>query len=138
MTASLRPTNVLDFSDKAELTRHFNTQTGWERILINALKNREETVIDAFKDSVCYSDEYMFELCLISGRFDMAQFYYDVITSNPVITIFEVVTFEECQKIRVDTIKNGYNHLRLIPFNKITCDLEEVMIFIDSLHETAV
>lgn len=124
----------INYNDKSELIRYFNTQIGWCNLLIKAFKECNITVIDAFKECKWYSDEYMFEFSLISGRFDIAQEYYDKLINDKNIIIFSITFINESNKIFLEVKKPNLLYFKAIDKEKFKCDLEELKIFIDSLH----
>lgn len=131
----LKVSRSMDFNDKPELIKYFNTQFGWCKILMKALKDCNNTVIDAFKESIWYSDEYMFEFSLIVGRFDIAQEYYDKLINDKDTIIFSVIFVPEINRVIMEIKKKGFFHLKAISQERIKCDLEELETFINSLHD---
>lgn len=128
------PVNM-DYRDKIELIRYFNTQIGWCKLLMKAFKECNNTVIEAFKECKWYSDEYMFEFSLIVGRFDIAQEYYDKLINNKDITLFLIKFIPDSKKIVIEIKKPNLFHLKAIDKERVKCDLKEVESFINSLHD---
>ena len=125
----------MDSNDKQELIKYFNTQIGWCKILMIALKDCNNTVIDAFKECKWYNDEYMFEFSLIVGRFDIAQEYYDKLINDKNIIMFSVIFVPDVNKVIIEVKKNNFFHLKAISQERIKCDLKELETFINSLHD---
>lgn len=125
----------MNYTDKQELIRYFNTQIGWCKLLIKAFKERNTKVIDAFKECKWYSDEYMFEFSLIAGRFDIAQEYYDKLVNDKNILFFSIIFIPESKKIFMEIKKPNLFHIKAIGQERVKCDLEELESFINSLHD---
>ena len=130
----LRVPISMDYINKKELINYFNTQIGWCKLLMKALKNNNITVIDAFKECKWYSDEYMFEFSLIVGRFDIAQEYYDKLMHNKYIMFFTIEFIPENNRIIIEIRKNNFYRLKAIGQERIKCDLKELELFINSFY----
>lgn len=117
-----------------ELTNYFNTAIGWEKILIKGIKDHNEIVLKAFKECNYYNDAYMFELCIINGKYGLAQDYYDIIINDPTVSLFNIEYNKELEKYFINYIKNNNKYMKVIEKMRIYCDLEEFNIFITSLQ----